>query len=109
MRVSFARERSRNRLGCCISVGHRRIARSASGRSAGLGATPLFLRIYSPAIRSYAGRFANCRGSLPARARGAIHPCGKATKPDPWAGGVGRKAVRGGLRDSASGQTLTAG
>ena len=42
---------------------------------------PLFLRIYSPGIRTYIRTYFRGSGSLPARADGAIDPCGKATNP----------------------------
>ena len=41
----------------------------------------LFLRIYSPGIRTYIRTYFRGQGSLPARACGAIDPCGKATNP----------------------------
>ena len=59
--------------------------------------------IYSPAIRTCASPFATCQGSLPARACGAIHPCGKASNPPGRRVGGRRRLRRHGVLDADEG------
>ena len=50
---------------------------------------PLRSTIYSPQIRTYVRTYLRGQGSLPARACGAMYPCGKASNPP--AAGVGQR------------------
>jgi len=65
----------------CVSAACRRLPLSASGRRAGLGATPPFPPEKRPRSSDLPAYFPAWSGSLPARACGAIDPCGKASNP----------------------------
>ena len=62
------------------------------GGKAGLGATPAFPREMRHGIGLHSVRPLPASGSLPARAEGAIHPCGKASNPPGrWVDDGGRR------------------
>ena len=65
----------------CGSLAFSRTGLSVLGGEWGRERPPLRSTIYGPGIRAYASPSATCPGSLPARAYGAIDPCGKAAYP----------------------------
>ena len=65
----------------CVSLACWRIHSPILGEEWGWGRPASDLPIYGPENRTYVRTYARGHGSLPARACGAIHPCGKATNP----------------------------
>jgi len=90
----------------CVSVACWRIHPPPLGRRAGLGATPLRSDDLRPGNPALVTPVVSGSGSLPARACGAIHPCGKAICPPPggWRRGpvTSPAAGRSSMRTKAS-------
>ena len=94
MCVPLTRDRSRNRWHRCDSLAGSRTGVSALGGEWGWERPPSDRTIYSPGIRTYARTCFRGPGSLPARACGAMYPCGKASNPPAAGAGGDRRRLR---------------